>query len=1367
MYIFKNKFLYLFITSFVGIFLFAFNVFAVNGPTYESRPTADQVLVIYNSSYTTDSDSDGTQDSQEVAEYYAQERPGAHIVGISAPTTESITEVQYNSIKSSLETYLTESELKDSIKYIVLAYGMPLRIVISSDHHYVSMEAEICLLFQEHDSSAAMINPYYNIDKSFSKIYRFKSDYFQTIDNSSNVVKIMYLTTRLDGLNISDVKAIIDRAVNAPTSTTAGYFILDDDRRLLGTRFDGTIRRADTNLKAFNRNVLPDPLPTDTSTVNQPILTSPGPVMGYLSWGYNSYVLGNGYITNNPETANHLNFDSIANGAIFSTYESYNGLSYLNTDSTVHGLVAEWDSIGGSGGLGHVDEPYTSGMADAESLFTNYAYGYNFADAAYMSLPKLDWVNTINGDPLMEIVDDLNSPSNITNFSALIATTTTEISWINPEDSDFMGVKIVRNQDHYPQNVYDGVVVYDGNATSYSDSILGNGTYYSAFTYDNVPNYSATSSDAMTRAVDVTAPLITGISDDFMPKNSKTWTWDSDDNGATYRYLIDQSADTVPSGEYSDVKTASQLDGDGVYYIHVQAKDSEGNESTYITTALAYLDNTAPVITILGSNPQTIHQGENYIDSGVTAIDNIDGDVSDEVMIVEDLDTQTIGTYHVTYSISDLANNSTSSSRTIRVVSSDPDITPPIITIKGTNPKKVYQNSVYNDMGATAYDEIDGDMSSSIVQTGSVDTSIIGTYYITYTITDSSENATSSIRIVEVVSNDIPPEFVLDEDFPITDGEVWATTYDETNGMLYVAGDFSSIGGEFIPCLARINTETGLVDTSFKPYMSCSVGDDYIDALTVYNKNLYVGGYFSSIGGENINSLARINTETGLIDTSFVYNIDGGIDTFIISDNNIYFSGDFSSVDDNDIQNLARINIQTGILDSSFAPNPDSETSALVVFGDNLYVGGYFSSIGGENINSLARINTETGLVDTSFATNPDISVNAFAISDNDLYVGGSFSSIGGEDINGLARINTETGLVDTSFVTNPSQINRLIILGNDLYVGGSFSSIGGESIKHLARVNMITGLADTSFSYNPESRINTIFLYGDSLYVGGHFRYIDENESIACLASFNVKDITPPTIIVLGQNPASVYIGDSYSDAGATATDTVDGTVTTTVISNDLNTSTIGTYTITYSATDTAGNISTSTRTINVISRPGGGGGGSPWPIVNPNINIDRSPTTTTPIDLNNDDNKSTGSASTTLIKLFKYNNDPKVYLLENGKKRWIKDEYTFNALGYKWNDVQVLDNSNIYQSDLDLSLFQFTKQLKPRSTGNDVIQLQTLLKKLGFFTYKEITNFFGQQTYNALIKFQKANKLKQTGMVDLSTIPVLNKILNKYINN
>ena len=122
--------------------------------------------------------------------------------------------------------------------------------------------------------------------------------------------------------------------------------------------------------------------------------------------------------------------------------------------------------------------------------------------------------------------------------------------------------------------------------------------------------------------------------------------------------------------------------------------------------------------------------------------------------------------------------------------------------------------------------------------------------------------------------------------------------------------------------------------------------------------------------------------------------------------------------------------------------------------------------------------------------------------------------------------------------------------------------------------------------------------------------------------------------------------------------------------------------------------------------------------------------------------------------------------YLLENGFKRWIKDEASFNKLGYKWSDIKVIeDNEIVYPNGIDLevikSAFIFTKVLKPRSTGSDVIQLQTILKKLKYFTYSRITSFYGQQTYNAVIKFQKANKLKATGIVDKATMNKLNSLL------
>ena len=61
-----------------------------------------------------------------------------------------------------------------------------------------------------------------------------------------------------------------------------------------------------------------------------------------------------------------------------------------------------------------------------------------------------------------------------------------------------------------------------------------------------------------------------------------------------------------------------------------------------------------------------------------------------------------------------------------------------------------------------------------------------------------------------------------------------------------------------------------------------------------------------------------------------------------------------------------------------------------------------------------------------------------------------------------------------------------------------------------------------------------------------------------------------PPTITVLGANPAQVVEGDAYVDAGATANDAEDGNLTASiVVDNPVDTSIPGAYTVTYTVTD------------------------------------------------------------------------------------------------------------------------------------------------------------------------------------------------------
>ena len=89
--------------------------------------------------------------------------------------------------------------------------------------------------------------------------------------------------------------------------------------------------------------------------------------------------------------------------------------------------------------------------------------------------------------------------------------------------------------------------------------------------------------------------------------------------------------------------------------------------------------------------------------------------------------------------------------------------------------------------------------------------------------------------------------------------------------------------------------------------------------------------------------------------------------------------------------------------------------------------------------------------------------------------------------------------------------------------------------------------------------------------------------------------DLTPPTITLVGSADMTVNVGDTYTDAGATAADALDGNLTTKIVTtNPVNTAQVGTYTVTYNVKDTSGNAATpATRTVTVKAVGGSTGGG------------------------------------------------------------------------------------------------------------------------------------------------------------------------------
>ena len=81
--------------------------------------------------------------------------------------------------------------------------------------------------------------------------------------------------------------------------------------------------------------------------------------------------------------------------------------------------------------------------------------------------------------------------------------------------------------------------------------------------------------------------------------------------------------------------------------------------------------------------------------------------------------------------------------------------------------------------------------------------------------------------------------------------------------------------------------------------------------------------------------------------------------------------------------------------------------------------------------------------------------------------------------------------------------------------------------------------------------------------------------------------DTTPPVITVNGDSSVTVEVGSSYTDEGATAVDNIDGSVSVSSSSN-VNTSIIGEYAVTYTASDSSGNSASATRTVVVVDTTG-----------------------------------------------------------------------------------------------------------------------------------------------------------------------------------
>ena len=192
--------------------------------------------------------------------------------------------------------------------------------------------------------------------------------------------------------------------------------------------------------------------------------------------------------------------------------------------------------------------------------------------------------------------------------------------------------------------------------------------------------------------------------------------------------------------------------------------------NVYVEKLNIKAENTPPIIT---ADDKTIVQGTkfNYKD-GVKATDNEDGDLTEKLEVEEEtVNIDVVGTYKVTYKVTDKNNVSATKTITVTVTENKK----PVIIAED---KEVIQYRKLDELdGVSATDEEDGEIDVKVKES-TVKLEEAGTYEITYEATDSYKQTTTKTITVTVIKDEAPVINV--EDKTITQGKKFDPLKDVT-----------------------------------------------------------------------------------------------------------------------------------------------------------------------------------------------------------------------------------------------------------------------------------------------------------------------------------------------------------------------------------------------------------------------------------------------------------------------------------------------------------------------------------------------------------------------------------------------------------
>jgi uncharacterized protein (TIGR03790 family) len=368
-----------------------------------ARAGGDEVVVVYNSRM---------PESKAVAEHYAQVRqiPEKQIFGFALPASEEMSRDEFRDLlQLPLAKKLEAAGLwkfgsviipatngqperaathvvASKIRYAVLCYGVPLKILSDSSLHE-TMAEKFRPEFQRNEAS---------VDSELAWLPLVKTDFMLTgpfpnwlygVTNAAllNPTNGILLVARLDGPSADIASNLVDKAMQAERDGLWGRAYFDtrglsrsDTNYFLGDAW--ILGAAEISMKLGFETIV------DEKPETFPASFPMSQIAIYAGW----YAGG----VDGPFTLPKVEFMP---GAIAYHLHSYSAATIRSaTENWCGPLLAK----GATATMGCVNEPYLAFTPNIAFFFQALGNFYTFGEAAWAAQPALSWQTTVIGDPL-------------------------------------------------------------------------------------------------------------------------------------------------------------------------------------------------------------------------------------------------------------------------------------------------------------------------------------------------------------------------------------------------------------------------------------------------------------------------------------------------------------------------------------------------------------------------------------------------------------------------------------------------------------------------------------------------------------------------------------------------------------------------------------------------------------------------------------------------------------------------------------------------------------------------------------------------------------------------------------------------------